>query len=217
MRNMRWPCTTAMAGILVAGCASGSNGHSTAMPIIPMSARSAIQARAKAMVPYIFVSDFANNVIDVFSDTTTPLLVEKITNGVNAPEQITFDQNQTLYVTNVFAGTVTEYQPGRTDPSITLRHDLVRPSGVAVARDGTVFVSNDTEKAAVVAFKPGQMRPFEKIQRIHYALGLALDKGGDLFVAASKGVYEVPQGSSKPKKLAFKGVVSAFGGCGRSE
>ncbi|MGA9420505.1 MAG: hypothetical protein WBV40_15280, partial [Candidatus Cybelea sp.] len=67
----------------------------------------------------LYVSDSADSVIDIFS-VPNYSMVGQITDGINQPEGLATDETGNLYVSNLRGKTITVYQPGRTNPSLTL-------------------------------------------------------------------------------------------------
>jgi sugar lactone lactonase YvrE len=68
-----------------------------------------------------------------------------------------------------------------------------------------VFVSNN-QSTTVVAYHPGETKPFETLTGFGAPLGLAFDRAGNLFVGderfGSTGcLWEVKHGSNHPKRL----------------
>jgi sugar lactone lactonase YvrE len=89
-------------------------------------------------------------------------LVAKISDGVNLPEQLAFDQAKTLYVVNSNISTVSEYPAGATHPSVTLTTGLEYPSGIAIDAKGDIFVSNNINYATIVDTNTGRLRRQKK-------------------------------------------------------
>ncbi len=152
----------------------------------------------------LYVSNYASSEIEIFDHNFR--LVGKITEGIRNPQQLAVDRFGTLYVCNIGNSTVTEYARGSTSPTKTLSSGLPGPTGIAVTPNRTIYVSNNSGSAmSIVKFLPGRDTPVTVTQAIQFPLGLALDKGGNLFVGAeTAGVYEIPSGSTMAVRLKIK-------------
>ena len=212
MNLMRW--TLGISAVALAGCGGPQSiGTPNAIP------------RSAAMSPtthgfllhqprnprFVFVSESQDNNVTIFTPGRHPKKVGMITEGISGPFQIAIDKRQTLYVANSANGTVTEYPAGQLSPSVTLT-GIFQPAGIAVDSEGTVFVSSYYGDPEISAFKRGQSIPFETISGIP-ALGLAVDSHDNLFVGAqTKGVYEVPTGTTTPRNLTLRRTGSVLNG-----
>ncbi|HEY2475929.1 MAG TPA: hypothetical protein VGI19_14160 [Candidatus Cybelea sp.] len=132
--------------------------------------------------------------------------IRSITQDVNFPTGLAVDTRNNLYVGNLGTSTVTVYPSGGMSPSETLT-DAGAPYGVAVARDGTVYVANHSSKSpSILVYQKGQTTPSQTIPVGGSPFELALDSHGNLFATAGAAVYEFKRGSSHGKKLHLRGL-----------
>jgi hypothetical protein len=149
--------------------------------------------------------------------------IGSITKGVDHPTGLAVDTSENLYVGNLGNSTVTVYPRASKGPSESLTN-AGAPYGVAVGRDGTVYVANhgtETDAPSILVYPKGQTTPS---QTIPIAKGspyeLALDSFGNLYATVGAVVYEFAQGSSQSKKLRLRGLAGFLTGIafdGRNE
>jgi sugar lactone lactonase YvrE len=133
--------------------------------------------------------------------------IGSITNGVKYPTGLAVDTSENLYVGNSSGSTVTVYPYGSRSPSETLTSAGV-PYGVAVGRDGTVYVANEANKSAppsILVYPKGQRTPSRTIHTKGSPYELALDSFDNLYVTVGMTVYEFARGSSHGKALLLQG------------
>ncbi|HET6275947.1 MAG TPA: SMP-30/gluconolactonase/LRE family protein [Candidatus Cybelea sp.] len=165
----------------------------------------------------LFVSDIDADAIQLFpADKTNPKQSGSITDGIDLPVNDAVGNNGTLYVANNGNGTVTEYPFGQTSPSVTLSGgSLADPNGIAVSKRGTVFVTSGATAGAcyVLVFPKGSKTPSKQINGFDLPIGLAIDKGGNLYVADAlqNDVWKVPKGSTKAAALNLSGLDDPTG------
>ena len=198
--------TTAVVALaLCAGCAGGNTSSST---VVPPPMKGAVERAARSHVPMgfpqplhraggwlsdaakkskglIYVSDFLNNDVEIYSAAgTNQSPIGTITDGISGPEGSFVDTHGNLYVTNVTNDTVTMYPKGST--SFTLQYTgFVYPTAVTVDEKGTAYVS-DLVGQKVVEFPYGNTRSKRTIT-IEYPQGVATDLKKDLYVAYNTG------------------------------
>jgi sugar lactone lactonase YvrE len=171
-------------------------------------------AKSKAT---LFVSDIDADAIQLFpADKTNPKQSGSITDGIDLPVNDAVGNNGTLYVANNGNGTVTEYPFGQTSPSVTLSGgSLVDPNGIAVNNKGTVFVTSGAAAGScyVLVFPKGSKTPSKQINGFDLPVGLAIDKGGNLYVGdvLQNVVWRVPKGSTTPTALKLTGLDDPTG------
>jgi hypothetical protein len=95
--------------------------------------------------PLLFVSDYANNVVDIYLQGGKNKMVGQIT-GLNGPGGLATDSNGNLYIANYggsTGGNVTVYAPPYTgSPTLTLDDPGYSPYTVAVSSSGVAAVVN---------------------------------------------------------------------------
>jgi len=91
----------------------------------------------------LFVANLGGDAVDIYKQKgQNQQPMGTITTGINFPAGMTVDKSGNLYVANEGANNVTVYPPGQTSPSITYTTDLSTATDIAVANDGTVYISN---------------------------------------------------------------------------
>lgn len=117
----------------------------------------------RGSVPHrLYVSELHFSTVLVYTDGQNPKLVGSITTGISAPSGMNVDPIGDLFVTNSprdSSGSVTVYPPGATSPSLTIMGGLASPNSVAIAPDGTVYVT-DSRTSEVQEYHPGATQPF---------------------------------------------------------
>jgi sugar lactone lactonase YvrE len=165
----------------------------------------------------LFVSDIDADAIRLFpAKKKNPKQNGSITAGINLPVNIAVDLHGTLYVANNGNSTVTEYPFGATSPSVTLSGgQLADPNGIAVDNKGTVYVTSGASAGScyVLVYPRGASMPSKQINGFDLPVGLAIDKGGNLYVgdALQNAVWKVPKGSTTPTKLSLSGLDDPVG------
>lgn len=203
--------TVALA--LCAGC-SGSNPSSNGTPPSAMSTAFERAARshvtigapqplhrtggwlseaAKKAKGLIYVSDFLNNDVEIYSENGTGQSpIGEITDGISGPEGSFVDSHGNLYVSNVTNQTVTMYPKGSTSASVVYT-GFAYPTAVAVGDNGMAYVS-DLVGQKVVEFPAGKTRSKRTID-IEYPQGVATDAKNDLYVAYNVGGHGAGPGT----------------------
>ncbi|HEY2473726.1 MAG TPA: hypothetical protein VGI19_02900, partial [Candidatus Cybelea sp.] len=183
--------------VLVAGCSSAQSGD-----VMPVGFASQAAATQKAVRP---ARSLPHDVLYVAGGFKLPgwvtiypqrganqAKIGAVTNGVDGPWSLAVDASENLYVGNADNSTVTVYARGGKTPFETLT-GAGDPVGVAVARDGTVFVANygagnPPSDASILVYKEGQTTPSQTIPIADgsYPFGLAVDSSGDLFATINR-------------------------------
>jgi hypothetical protein len=101
-----------------------------------------------------------------------------------------------LFVSDVVGSTVTMYDPNTPNPSPegSITNGLYNPSGLAVDKSGTLYVSNfgPTYPGSLSVYPVGQSSPTLTITHgINGPEGIAVDKKGDVFVANTNYPYDI--------------------------
>jgi DNA-binding beta-propeller fold protein YncE len=176
-----------MAALTVcAGCASA---NPSANPATPSAHRAGgwLSGAAKKATGLIYVSDFTNNDVEIYSSSgSNQSPIGEITDGISGPEGSFVDKRGNLYVTNVINQTVTMYPRGSTTYTM-MYTGFAYPVNVTVGADGTVYVV-DLVGQKVVEFPPGTVRSKRTID-IEYPQGAALDSKNDLYVSYNTGSH----------------------------
>jgi DNA-binding beta-propeller fold protein YncE len=182
-------CSAFTAGVALAACAT--SGSSVAPPSIGQ-----LTAQTLATTQHqIYISDEGANAVWIFpAGVNDPSPTAEITDGINEPLGIWVDAKGVLYVANFASGTsngsVTEYRPGTTHPSLTIPN-LMSPASVAVDRKGTLYVGEDTDAArtpTIAEYAPGATQPTKTVSAtsitgIPFMGGMTVDPAGNLYVA----------------------------------
>jgi hypothetical protein len=108
----------------------------------PIATKSFMDPRAVGK-PLIFVSDAANDVVDIYPQAgKNQKMVGQIT-GLTQPQGLTTDKAGDLYVANTNSSNVLEYAPPYTGaPKMTINDPHGFPADVAVSSTGIVAVTN---------------------------------------------------------------------------
>ena len=204
---------SAIALALCAGCTGGNPSPSAAGPSalsgsieraarshVPMGAPLPLHRAggwlsdaAKKSKGLIYVSDFLNNDVEIYSATgTNQTPIGQITDGISGPEGSFVDKHGNLYVSNVTNQTVTMYPKGSTSYT-TMYTGFAYPTAVAVGENGMLYVS-DLVGEKVVEFPYGKTRSKRTIQ-IEYPQGVATDLKNDLYVAYNTGGHGAGPGT----------------------
>ncbi|MEO6990953.1 MAG: hypothetical protein ABI346_03290 [Candidatus Baltobacteraceae bacterium] len=168
----------------------------------------------------LYVANLGGNSVEIFQHhgaNQTPM--GTITNGINFPAGMTIDNKGNLYVVNEGANNVTVYPRGQISPSLTYTTDLSTATDVAVAHDGTVYISNFNGLANgwVSVYPQGNTSNEYRISDFNGGapLGVALDSSGNLYVqydlngSGNDAVNEYAPGSTTGTNLH---LVYKFGG-----
>jgi hypothetical protein len=222
----------AIAAIVVAGCSGAAITpraiSATSHDSVHASVGQAVSARMGWLSPrarsgkgLIYVSDLANNVVDIFDAYGHhQKLIGQITDGFSNPTGVTTDKSGNLYVSSgqIAPFKVTVYSPGSVTPSVTYTQGISQPIGVAVDGSGRLYVANqggyDVTEYPKGSTNPDRTISFSALEG-NDPFGLALDAGGDLFVAAFgyplAQAYELKRHSSTPQDLDINTVYVMHG------
>jgi len=172
-----YPRATPRGGARPAACAA-FGGHREAW-ISPDATRGGI----------FYVSNFDMNEIQLFSTRGPDHRSLGVLTGLNSPQGMTVDRKGNLYVANTNGSDVLVFPRGATSPSRTLADPNEGPSDVAVAPDGTVYVSNETNDSftggSVSIYPPGANAPAETLtnSQFYFVVGVYLDGSKNLYVS----------------------------------
>jgi DNA-binding beta-propeller fold protein YncE len=169
--------------------------------------------------PLLYVSGYVNSVVDIYDlgESGSPL-VGTITDGIDGPGGMALDANDTLYVANNVANTVTVYPFGQTQPSLTLSKGLNYPIDIAVARNGDVYVTN-RNPPGIAVYKAGHTRLqrfitnalIEKPEQIFFA------RKGELYISDDNTGVSVMQKDGTITSLGLHGLGSITSGLALDE
>ncbi|MEB3019503.1 serine/threonine-protein kinase PknD [[Mycobacterium] crassicus] len=125
-----------------------------------------------------------------------------------SPGGLALDSGDNLYITNQsMYGRVLKLAPGSSEPEVLPFSGLYEPQGVAVANDGSVYVTDFNNRVVKLAADSGEQTelPFTGL---NYPEGLVLDAQGSVYVAdrGNNRVVKLPAGSDQPVVLPFTGL-----------
>ncbi|HEY3675868.1 MAG TPA: hypothetical protein VGK84_07720 [Candidatus Tumulicola sp.] len=147
--------------------------------------------------------------------------IASITDGILGPGGLTTDTKGNLYVSDEgpISGkwTVQMYAPGSTSPTKSYQTDLVSPTDVAVAADGTLYIANfnGNSNGWVSVYPKGNVKKEYRLSDYGGGapLSVALDKQQNLYV-----MYDVSNTSAvnkyKPGAKTGTNLKLAFGSGG---
>jgi DNA-binding beta-propeller fold protein YncE len=205
--------------VLAAGCSAPlSQGAMPGSSASKGAAQSAIgplgsHSRALLYVANTFASKRFPGVTVYPQSGIAQRKIRSITEDVDYPTGLAVDTSDNLYVGNLGNSTVTVYPPGSKAPSETLT-EASAPYGVAVGRDGTVYVAEHNAKTpSILVYPKGHTTPSKTIAIAHgVPFELALDSFGNLYVTVGDAVYQFKPGSSKGKNLGLQGLAGFLTG-----
>ena len=170
--------------LLVVGVAACGGGSATTptVPARPIAVSDHAQERL------IYVSDHANNLIDVFGRGK----LRTITSGVSKPVGLFVDASHNLWVANPGANDVLVFRRGSTTPRETLE-DSNQPNDVAVCSDGTAFVADSLNQGGVAVYPPGHTKPVRRLEAGQSSAGglelyVTCDAAGNIFATGFIGL-----------------------------
>jgi hypothetical protein len=223
------------------GCSGGSSGVAPTFPgQLPGSnsvlalGRSSVSRRAVTTAsfmsrdavdqPLVFVSDAANNVVDIYRQTGENKMVGQIT-GFNFPSGLAVDAARNLYVTT--GSSIPIYAPPYTGaPKSTLDDTGYLPNAVAVLPSGTIGVANACNAPScgsltgnVVFYASNSTTPCATVADPTNFGNLffdAFDDRGNLFITGqgSSGVWAIGEvkGGCQAKNIELLTTMNAISG-----
>ena len=125
-----------------------------------------------------------------------------------SPGGLALDGDENLYVTNQsMYGRVLKLAPGSHNPEVLPFTGLYEPQGVAVATDGSIYVTDFNNRVVKLAADTGEQTelPFTGL---NYPEGVTVDAQGSVYVAdrGNNRVVKLPAGSDEQVVLPFKGL-----------
>jgi hypothetical protein len=226
-----WRSTRALPiaiGLTLAGCVGGGPSQTTdALPagaLVPHLSGSQV-SKAQAAQGLLYVSDFSANVVYVYRLGRYKEPIGTITSGLHSPKGTAVDSSGNLYVDNPDAkyetGDVVVYPPGTSQPSrqLWLSYGADDPGGLAVAKDGTVYVVVACCSNEIAIFSPGGSSPsgYLTMPSGVSPYFTTVDKNGNVFVSGwstgyNGGVWEFKHGTGSAIDLNLQGLGQAAAG-----
>lgn len=125
-----------------------------------------------------------------------------------SPGGLALDRDDNLYITNQsMYGRVLKLAPGSNSPEVLPFTGLYEPQGVAVAADGSVYVSDFNNRVVKLVVDTGEQTelPFAGL---NYPEGVEVDAQGSVYVAdrGNNRVVKLPAGSDAQVVLPFTGL-----------
>ncbi len=173
----------------LAACAGGSAATST-LPAQPIAGQPEVASDARL----VYVSDHANNLIDVFDFRGR--LQSTITSGVKKPVGLFVDASHNLWVANPGANDVLIFHRGSTTP-IEALEDSNQPNDVAVCHNGTAFVADSLNLGGIAVYPPGHTSPTRRLEAQQSGAGglelfVTCDAKGNIFATGMIGLSPFP-------------------------
>jgi hypothetical protein len=139
----------AIGASILASCSA----QSLPMANSAMPASHGAQSNAAGAGPIVYVSNVGANSIQVFRQSgRAQKPIATITNGIVYPCGLATDNDHNLYVTDaaMYQGkwVVQRFAAGAKSPDKTYSTDLSEPTGVVVAKDGTIYIANFNSAAS---------------------------------------------------------------------
>jgi hypothetical protein len=228
----------AAALMTIAGCSSatspsvspvnpaGQSGYGSAfvhrgVPLLPPVLHRAVGRSPQATYPtsgsLVFEGDQVNLAVGIYQTKAlakNPAPIASIAVSAGCPYGLARDGKGTIYVADNCGGNdVEEYPIGSTTMSLKITTGISNPLGLAIAKNGTLYVSN--YPASITEYKLGATTPFKTITGGGLAdpFGLALDAKGNLYIAdfGANAVFELPKGGSTVTNLGLSGAGEPIG------
>ena len=188
-----------LPAVAIAACSSPSAGPSIGGNQIPAAQ---VARAAKSSGPVLYISDLEANSVTLYpANVANPAPIATITTGVFEPEGIFVDGHGTLYVANSAysrgqSASVTVYQAGASQPSLTIPASTYEPMSVAADSKGNVYVGGNENGTVVInEYAPGGTTAINTVfpTTLHgdpFMGGLAVDRRDNLYAAFF--VYDHP-------------------------
>ena len=130
----------------------------------------------------VYVADKGSSEVTVYNHAF--VYQRMITIGVSAPDFVTFDSGENLYVANSKSNTVTKYSPGGSNPILVLQGKSISdPTAVAVDSSFNIYIAS-TGNDSVRIYDQNAMliQTLGAKQFVGKPRALAFDKNGYLYV-----------------------------------
>ena len=235
MRVYLRPITTVAALIAIAGCSGGATSPSVSpdtatiasvvhrgVPFIPLIHRGVVLQRSaqpaySTKTSLVFESDQDELAVNIYATaklSSNPAPIAMIHVSTGCPYGVAIDKKGTIYVADNCGGNDVELYPkGSTTMKSSITDGISNPLGLAIGKNGTLFVSN--YPASITEYAAGASTPKLTItgEGLTNPFGLAVDKNGNLYIADSGAgaVFELPAGSSSITNLNLSGLGEPVG------
>jgi hypothetical protein len=175
----------------------------------------------------VFVSDGINNAVYVYPAMHIDAApIGEITAGIDSPAGLAVDSNGVLYVANTNSSTISEYEPGATQPFLTIKRGVANPVALAVSADGTLVVASGVtyeQPGKLAIYAKGSTVPTRRItvplDGAYYMLmgGVAIDASDNIYLSytteypdTKAQVVEYPANSSKAVSTGIQGGATGL-------
>src|SRR5580698_2465965 len=160
----------------------------------------------------VFEGDQLETAVNIYATKklpSNPSPIATIHVSAGCPYGLAADKKGTIYVADNCGGNDVELYPkGSTTMKSSITDGISNPLGLAIGKNGTLFVSN--YPASITEYAAGTSTPKLTItgEGLTNPFGLAVDKNGNLYIADSGAgaVFELPAGSSSITNLNLSGL-----------
>jgi serine/threonine-protein kinase len=205
-----------IAVVLLSGC-GGSQSPISAPGAMAQLVPAARETKANAL---LYVTEFTRSAVLIYdARTKNPSPHGAITDGLTFPSGDCVDADGVLYVANQPVsgpGWISEYPPGKMQPSKVIKKGLNTPAYCALDSNGNLWVTN-ISGPNVTEYRKGSTKPNAVItQGLTYPVGIAIDSSDNIYVSNGNGaryqnVQVYSSGSKTPTRTITDGIISPVG------